>query len=164
MRGRGRKRRRRLIPPGLDIRRSSKARARRNINALERASPRTRKSATSSPPSRRLSRSTSRYARAHLLQRRKKPGPERVHHHPLDDDVRPPERSGQRRWGTPPTGDRRGATTGAGRNSGRPTSVICRPLALKARHQPPRAEMGEHLLGMVARGLIFDYGELGPAH
>ena len=27
--------------------------------------------------------------RAHLLQRVEKPGPERVHHHALDDDVRP---------------------------------------------------------------------------
>ena len=52
-----------------------------------------------------------------------------------------------------------GTTTVVGRNSGRPTSVIRRPSPSGC-DRDLGAEMGQHFLGVVARGLGLDHGRL----
>ena len=111
---------------------------------------RTRRSATSSPPSTRRSRIS--MSRAHLEQRRQQPGAQRVHHHALDDDVG--ARNDQRR-------DDRERGRGRDRPARRPAraAVPGGPASVMRRPSPSivdahvGAEMGEHLLGVVARGL-----------
>ena len=93
---------------------------------------------------------------AHLAQRLKKPGPERVHHHALDDDVgtRNDQRGDDRKRGRRGIG---GDDDGRGTQF-RPADEGDPPPFALGRDGDLGAEMREHLLGMVARGLRLDHG------
>ena len=93
---------------------------------------------------------------AHLLQRLQEPGPERVHHHPLDDDVRPRNDQGR------DEGERRRRRVARNHHSRwtqfRPADECDPSPALLRRDSDLRAEIGKHFLGVVARGLAFNHG------
>ena len=94
--------------------------------------------------------------RAHLLQRLEEPSPERVHHHPLNDDVGPRnDQSGdegerRRRWVARNHHGRRTQFRPADERD--PSPVFLRS------DSDLGAEIGQHFFGVVARGFAFDHG------
>ncbi len=134
------------------------ARAGRHLDAAQAAELRTRKSATSSPPSlRTLSRSIAAPISASVVSRPVRSGfiitPSRI--------TSEPGTISAATSGNAAEDGSAGTTIGAGASSGWPVSVMRRPPApIAARPCTLGAEMGEHLLGMVAGRLALDHGGL----
>ena len=132
-------------PPGSDIRRSSRARARPERRRREACPWRTRKSATSSPPSTRWS-SVSIWAPI-SFKRLEKPGPQRVHHHALDHDVRPRNDQGgddreSRRGRVARDHDRGGTQFRAADERDPPSLALGRDRDLRRRNRPASSRCG----------------------